>query len=184
MDVLKTSYSIVAPSKRCCPVCATLIASLSRETGGPILNTLTKHPFIFPTALPVGLPESVRRRLLNQYRERLRQELDTIVVRARKSSSLSVQSEPLSVGSDEGEAEEDEPTLQDSSRLWLVDWFKEPEPDRRKMWQELQEQEPDIWECCRCLMRAEGGGVYREKKVPEYVLVGDVEKEEGGEGAG
>lgn len=186
MDILKTSYSIVAPSKRCCPVCATLIASLSRENGGPILNTLSKHPFIFPTALPVGLPEAVRRRLLEQYRERLRQVLDTLVVKARKSSSLSLQSLPLSVGSEEGDksaVQEDGLILLDDSRLWLVRWFEAPEPDRRKKWEKLQQKAPDMWECCRCLMRAEGGGVYRTMKVPEYVLVDDAQRVEGEEGA-
>lgn len=180
MDILKTSYSIVAPSKRCCPVCPTLIASLSRENGRPILTTRTKHPFILPTAFPVGLPESVRRRLLDLYRERLRQELDTLVATARKSSCLSLQSQPLLVGSNEGneEMQEEDSTLQNSSRLWLVRWFEEPEGDRRRKWQRLQKRAPDMWECCRCLMRAGGGGVYRGMNVPEYVLVDDLHEEE------
>lgn len=181
MDVLKTSYSIVAPSKRCCPVCATLIATLSRESGVPILNTLTKHPFIFPTAFPVGLPGSVRRRLLDLYRERLRQELDTLVDKARKSSSHPLQSQPLSVESNkdnEGSVQEEGSALENSARLWLIRWFEVPEGDRRKKWQRLQERAPDMWECCRSLMRADAGGVYREMNVPEYVLDADVHQEE------
>lgn len=183
MDLLKTSYSIVAPSKRCCPVCATLIASLSRENGAPILNTLSKHPFIFPTALPVGLPGAIRSHLLDRYRERLRQALDKVVVTARKSSSLTLQSEPLSVGSDseddEATAQERESVLEKVSGPWLMRWFKMPEPDRRKYWEREQENEPEMWECCGRLMRSGERGMYRGYIVPKYVYVNDVANVEG-----
>lgn len=62
--------------------------------------------------------------------------------------------------------------------LWLLRWFDVPEPDRRKMWQMLQEDELDMWECCGRLMRSEGRGMYDGSMVPEYVFVNDVENVE------
>lgn len=179
MDHLKTSYSIVAPSKRCCPVCATLISYLSHERGAPILNTLTKHPFIFPTALPVGLPESIRHRLIVLYKARLRVELDTLVITARSLSGLSLQSEPLSVASDDGDeakakAKVNSLRAESHWRIWLIEWFQLDEPERREEWRRLHDTAPQRWKGCKLLM-CSGGGMYQGSKVPDYVFLDNME---------
>lgn len=99
VNILKSTYSIVAPSKRCCPICATLIAALSREAGAPRLHTLTKHTHIFPTAFPCGLPERIRHQLLVEFKNRLRIALHALDAKDRMASGMSPQSEALSAGS-------------------------------------------------------------------------------------
>lgn len=133
---LKTTYSIVAPSKRCCLICATIMASLSREHGGPIIQTLTKHQYIFPTALPCGLPESIRRRLISHYKQRLTTVLNAIVPTASTAPGLSIQSQPLSVGSgDEGdELSKIAEAQRSNTQRWLKAWFLDTEPERMEKW--------------------------------------------------
>lgn len=132
MDILKTTFSIVAPSKRCCPICATLLASLSREVGAPVLRTLTKHPYIFPTAFPCGLPERIRRQLLGEYKGPLRRALFALIDAARTSSELSFQSQPLSAGS--ADQADSQPNLSEAKHnntiRWVKGWLRKPEPQR------------------------------------------------------
>lgn len=133
MDLLKTTYSIVEPSKRCYPVCATLIALLSREDGATTFQTLTKHTFNFATALPFSLPEVIHRQLIVEYKQRLRQALDAIVL-VRASSGLSIQSQPLSArGSDEADtATKLAQAKRDITKRWLTSWLEGAEPRRRE----------------------------------------------------
>lgn len=170
MDLLKTTYSIVAPSKRCCPVCANLIALLSREDGAPTLQTFTKHNFIFPTALPFGLPESIRQQLIVEYKQRLRKALNAIVF-VRSSSGLSIQSQPLSAeSSDEADPVTKLAQTNDSNmERWLNGWICEYEPQRKEQWDELQTQQPEDWAIYRTEMRSQGR-LWDGYTVPEYVF--------------
>lgn len=172
MDLLKTTYSIVAPSKRCCPVCATLIAHLSHEQGAPTLQILTKHSYIFPTALPFGLPEPIRRQLIVEYKERLNMKLKAIIPAGGTSSGLSLQSQPLSVGSgDEGdETSKVAEATRNRTKRWLKSWLKGSEPGRRERWDYLKAKAPEKWARCRTELCSQQG-TWEGCPVPEYVLV-------------
>lgn len=100
LNTIRTCYSLLAPSKRCCPVCATTVSLLSAEaknTSGSSIHALSKHSIIYPCALPIGLPRSIREKLLVHYRGELRVRLAPLVDKNRRESSTSVQSNALSV---------------------------------------------------------------------------------------
>lgn len=172
VNIFKTTYSIVALSKRCCPICATLIAALSREAGGPILHTLTKHTHIFPTGFPCGLPEWIRHELLVEYKNRLRSALHALVAKDRMASGMSPQSELLSAGSGD---EADSPSMleQSEDRLytlrWLSNWLREPEPLRMEIWLELGVASPEEWAQHRIELVSKGD-VWYDWKVPAYIF--------------
>lgn len=93
-----TCYSLLASSMRCCPVCATIISLLSEEdieAGGRGIHSLSKHSVTFPCALPVGLPNSIRHKLLKKYRNELRVRLTELLDQKRSSSAKSTQSAAL-----------------------------------------------------------------------------------------
>lgn len=77
-------------------MCATIISYLQPEHGPP-LQALSKHSIIFPCALPIGLPQQVRDRLLKTYRGDLQARLRALVRRSQSSDTASSrQSQPLS----------------------------------------------------------------------------------------
>lgn len=85
---------MLAPSKRCCPVCADTISLLSAEADAadsrPIL-ALSRHSITFPCAFPVGLPREIREKMLIRYREELRQSLTGLRTPEQQRSGLSAQ---------------------------------------------------------------------------------------------
>lgn len=96
LSAAKNSYSLVAPSKRCCPVCACIISYLEPDDGPP-LQALSTHSVVFPCALPIGLPHPVRQRLLITYRSHLKARLRALMgPDTAAPSSASIQSQPLS----------------------------------------------------------------------------------------
>lgn len=143
---------------------------LSRENGAPTLQTLTKHNFIFPTALPFGLPESIRQQLIVEYKQRLRKALDAIVL-VRSSSGLSIQSQPLSAGS----SDEVDPATRlaqakrNNTKRWLTGWLRGYEPRRKEKWDRLQTRQPEKWAICRTEVRSQGR-LWDGYIVPEYVF--------------
>lgn len=169
--MLKTTYSIVAPSKRCCPICATLIAALSREAGAPVLHTLTKHTYIFPTAFPCGLPQRIRQQLLAQTKERLRKALHALIAEVRTSSGLSLQSQPLSAGSgDEVDPSSKLAELKHENTVrWVKGWLRETEPRRMQRWLKLQQKSPEQWANYRSELVAQGK-VWNGLEVPLYIF--------------
>lgn len=172
MQLLKTTFSIVAPSKRCCPICANLIAYLSQEEGAPILHTLTKHSYIFPTAFPCGLPKSIRHKLILEYKQRLFAALNDLVSAARTSSGLSLQSQAASIDSgDEGdEALKLEEAIDDNTKRWVTAWIQEPEPQRSDTWERLEASNPVEWARCRMEVCSQKEALWEGYKVPGYVL--------------
>lgn len=98
LQTIKNSYNLLAPSKRCCPVCAATIALLTTPNDRPQLQALSKHSIIFPCAFPPGLPRDVRVALLDRYRTRLKRRLLTLL-KSKKGhvSDGSGQSEPSSL---------------------------------------------------------------------------------------
>jgi hypothetical protein len=83
LDQLKKAAPLIAPSKRCCPVCAAIqheLALLSRRPGNyPIYS---KHVHIYGCALPPGLPCVVRERVIRKFEDLLRIYLDEVKVRS------------------------------------------------------------------------------------------------------
>lgn len=91
------------------------------ETGTP-LQALSKHSIVFPCALPIGLPQQVRTRLLETYRTDLKNRLRKMVERGQSSdTSSSSQSEPLS---DHGKNEQQSADLpeKDDALQVMQDW--------------------------------------------------------------
>lgn len=64
--------------------------------GGTGLHALSKDSITFPCALPVGLPSSIRRTLLDKYLLELRERLTALTQTKRSCSSKSAQSATLS----------------------------------------------------------------------------------------
>lgn len=59
-------------------MCANIISLLSDEaagTGTPSIDAVSNHSVTIPCALPIGLPYSIREKLLFQYRNELRRRL-------------------------------------------------------------------------------------------------------------
>lgn len=171
VEIFKSTYSIVAPSKRCCPICATLIDALSRETDAPVLHTLTKHTHIFPTAFPCGLPERIRRQLLDTYKGRLRSAFHALIAADRTSSGLSLQSQALSAGS--GDEADPASKLEEAKRenivRWVKGWLREPEPRRMERWSKLRQKSPEQWNKYRVELVSQGD-VWNDLKVPAYIF--------------
>jgi hypothetical protein len=92
---------LIAPSKRCCPVCAAIQHELAKHSGDytkyPIYS---KHKRIYGCALPPGLPSAVRMRVIRHFEDLLRLRLDE--VKMMSSSHFSAESTALSVTSDDG----------------------------------------------------------------------------------
>ncbi|KAL0634869.1 hypothetical protein Q9L58_006229 [Maublancomyces gigas] len=171
VDIFKKTYSIVAPSKRCCPICATLIAALSREDGAPELHTLTKHTHIFPTAFPYGLPERIRHQLLVEYKDRLRSALHGLVAKHRTASGMSLQSEALSAGSGD---EADPPSKleemkREKTELWVELWLGNDEPSRMEKWFILGLKSPEERARYRVELVSQGD-VWNGLRVPSYIF--------------
>ncbi|KAA8895774.1 hypothetical protein FN846DRAFT_315662 [Sphaerosporella brunnea] len=93
LDQLKKAAPLIAPSKRCCPVCAAIQHELSSGRPGkyPIYN---KHVYIYGCALPPGLPGVVRERVIRKFEDLLREYLDD--VKLRSLSHCSAESVALS----------------------------------------------------------------------------------------
>ena len=95
LDQLKTAVPLIAPSKRCCPVCAAIQHELSLLSGRsgdyPIYS---KHAHIYGCTLPPGLPGVVRERVIRKFEDPLREHLDE--VKLRSLSDCSAESNALS----------------------------------------------------------------------------------------
>ena len=74
---------LIAPSKRCCPVCAAIQHGLSLLSGrsgdDPICS---KHAHIYSCRLP-GLASAVRERVIRKFERTLREHLDEVKMRSR-----------------------------------------------------------------------------------------------------
>lgn len=171
VDIFSTTYSIVAPSKRCCPVCATLIAALSREAGAPVLQSLTKHTHIFPTAFPCGLPKNIRHQLIVDFKGRLRNALYSLIDKPRTSSGLSLQSQGLSANSgDEADSSSQlEEAKHENTIRWVDGWLHAPEPRRMERWLKVFQKSPEQWAKYRVELVSQGV-VWNGLEVPSYVF--------------
>lgn len=65
-----------------------------------IHHSLSKHSITFPCALPVGLPSSIRHKLLDKYRHELQGRLIALLNQKRSLSARSSQSAALSHDTD------------------------------------------------------------------------------------
>lgn len=121
-------------------MCATTISLLSQESaeaGGSGINALSKHSVIFPCAFPVGLPCSIREKLLRRYREELRKRLITMLELESKLSGSSQQNDILSLdGKPEDTAEEGELAL---LSMLKTGWAALSLDQRRGRWGEARE---------------------------------------------
>jgi hypothetical protein len=84
---------LIAPSKRCCPVCAAILDGLA--DGSSAYPIYANHSIVFGCALPPGLPNSVRSKVLGHFDRMLFTYLSN-VMRERRMSDGSGQSEALS----------------------------------------------------------------------------------------
>lgn len=138
LNAISTCYSLLAPSKRCCPVCANTISLLSIEAadaGGPYIHALSKHSITFPCAFPIGLPRSVRGKLLELYRRELRERLTDLLALERKLSGRSTQSATLSLDGD-AEAAAAERENWALLRMYQSGWAELQPEERRERWAE------------------------------------------------
>jgi hypothetical protein len=109
LDALGKASPLIAPSKRCCPVCAAIQHQLAkahnRHAHAKWYPIYSKHKRIYGCALPLGLPSAVRMGVIRHFEDLLREYLDKL---EKMSSSYS--SAALSVTSDDG-------TLLDTPRV-------------------------------------------------------------------
>ena len=89
---------MVAPSKRCCPVCAVIQNRLSACAAKNIYPIYYKHRTISGCSFPLGLPRSVRLEVITHFRNLLRNFLENS--KLRKASSTSGDSKAYSSESD------------------------------------------------------------------------------------
>ncbi|KAF8540562.1 hypothetical protein BDD12DRAFT_19562 [Trichophaea hybrida] len=83
LNQLKKAAPLIAPSKRCCPVCAAIQHELSLLSGRPGNYPIySKHVHIYGYALPPGLPCAVRERVIRKFEDLLRIYLDEVKVRS------------------------------------------------------------------------------------------------------
>lgn len=103
------------------------------EAGGRGIHALSKHSVTFPCALPVGLPSSVRQKLLNKYRRELRSRL-TPLLNQKRPSAESGQSDTLS---QDGDADIKPASEQDRYlRVYNSGWDGLDQAARKDRWQE------------------------------------------------
>lgn len=79
LDQLKNAFPLIAPSKRCCLVCAAIqyeLSLLSGRSGDYLIYS--KHAHIYACALPPGLPSVVREHLIRRFDNTLRKGLDEV----------------------------------------------------------------------------------------------------------
>ena len=76
-------------SKKCCPVCRSILQALYLERREPIGN-LASHPQVCPSAFPPGLPKGVTEQVLGEYRCLLQSELLRLTRRRNPSSMMSL----------------------------------------------------------------------------------------------
>jgi hypothetical protein len=103
LDELGKASPLIAPSKRCCPVCAAIQHELAKHSGAcakwyPIYS---KHKRIYGCALPPGLPSAVRMGVIRHFEDLLREYLDEL--KKMSLSHCSAESAALSVTSETGE---------------------------------------------------------------------------------
>ena len=102
LDQLKNAVPLIAPSKRCCPVCAAIQhepSLLSVRSGDyPIYrkhaHIYSKHAHIYSCALPPGLPSVVRERVIRKFENTRRGHLGE--VKLGSLSDCSTESSALS----------------------------------------------------------------------------------------
>ena len=74
---MAVNIPILGVSKRCCPVCRSILQALHPGLGEPLGN-LDSHPQVFPSAFPPGLPGVVTERVVEEYRCLLESELQQL----------------------------------------------------------------------------------------------------------
>ena len=84
----QNAVPLIAPFKRCCPVCAAIQHELSLLSGrsgdDPICS---KHAHIYSCRLP-GLASAVRERVIRKFERTLREHLDEVKMRSRSHYPL------------------------------------------------------------------------------------------------
>lgn len=104
------------------------------EAGGRGIHALSKHSATFPCALPVGLPTSVRQKLLHKYRRELRSHLTALLNQKRSVSAGSGQSD---TSSQDGDADIKSDSEQDRYlRVYKSGWDELDQAARKDRWQE------------------------------------------------
>jgi hypothetical protein len=93
LQALRSSPPLIASSKRCCPVCAAILDGLA--DGSSAYPIYANHSIVFGCALPPGLPNSVRNKVLDYFDGMLFAYLSD-AMRERRMSDGSGQSEALS----------------------------------------------------------------------------------------
>lgn len=113
-----------------------IISLLSTEglgTGGRYIHALSTHSVISPCALPIGLPRSIRDKLLPLYRIKLKDSLLLLVSMQAIKSGRSAQIERFS--QDGGESEERTLEIQEELRkLYASGWEELDAEQRRAKW--------------------------------------------------
>lgn len=112
------------------------------EAGRTGIHALSNHSIIFPCALPVGLPSSIRRKLLDKYRHELRGRLDALPKEKQRSSSAksaeSTQSATLSLDGDS----EVKPTKNQIRvlRIYQLKWPELNDEERQEEWETASQE--------------------------------------------
>lgn len=98
------------------------------------IHSLSKHSITFPCALPVGLPSSIRQKLLDKYRRELRGRLMELQDQRRSLSARSSQSAVLSHDGDS----ELKPTAEQKELLsmYKAGWATLDMNERQDRWME------------------------------------------------
>lgn len=101
------------------------------------IHSLSKHSITFPCALPVGLPSSIRHKLLDKYRHELRGRLTTLLNQKRGLSARSSQSNALSHDGDGDGDSEIKPTTNQKVLLRMLKggWSALDHAARDERWQ-------------------------------------------------
>lgn len=88
LDQLKNAAPLIAPSKRCCPVCAAIQHELSLLAGrSRHYLVYSKHAHIYGCDLPAGLPTVARERVIRKFEDTLREHLDEVKLRSLSDCS-------------------------------------------------------------------------------------------------
>lgn len=113
-----------------------IISLLSTEglgTGGRYIHSPSKHSVIFPCALPIGLPRSIRDKLLPLYRTKLKDSLLLLISLQAIKSGRSTQSETFSQDGEESEERTSE-NQEELRKLYACGWEELDAEQRRAKW--------------------------------------------------
>jgi hypothetical protein len=79
--------ALLGVSKKCCPVCTSILKAISEELGMPTV-VLGSHSNIYPCSFPPGLPKSVTRKVVKEYSWLVSKELLRLTTPKRRVSSM------------------------------------------------------------------------------------------------